>query len=486
MKRIVRFAPLIVLLVFVGAALLYSESLKTRVRVGATVPSFELPTLAGDDVRLDDFRGQPVFINFWAAWCPPCLEEMPAHDEFFRRYGDRMAYLAVNERETVARIERHLNEVRAEGLTMTLPILLDRRGAVGDTFRLGGMPETWVIDADGVARQHWVGPITFEQLQAGYYEATGEHIDDRDGGPFHGPGAARAILVVPGTNGGISELFVGGEGGLARYDMTVGGAAASDFTLEAVAGDTVLVLGRTADSDGPTVVTERGLPGLPDAPTAVASDGEGNELAWVPRYGLYGRRADDEWRPISSGLSPQMPWAALDADPFVPDRWLLASAGGLWESRDGGQSWRSTGMSVRTYAVRHDPISPRRVYLATDTGVWLSEDGGRTAARIPGSPQRVLVALDAIVTRHDGAMYEVGAMGESGTAGDVVGAGRLEIASGTGTAGDVHTAGSVTTPDDVSTVLAAVAPNGDVYTSGDAGVSWKLVVPVNAGTVNRE
>lgn len=439
MKRIGRYVPLVVLLVFVGGALLYSESLKARVQVGAAVPSFELPALDGGMVRLDDFRGRPVVINFWAAWCPPCLEEMPAHDEFYRRYGDRIAYLAVNERETVARIQRHLDEVDQAGLTMSLPILLDRRGAVGETFRLGGMPETWVIDADGVARRHWIGPVTFEQLQAGYWEATGRFIDERDGGPFHGRGAARAVLAVPGPDGRPAKIYIGGEGGLARYDLVNGGAAAADFVWEAADGEAITALSRSVSSRSPgepageaapVVVTDRGFSGLPGAPVALAADGSGRELAWVPFHGLYERDAgQDGWRAVPADLPAQMTWAGLDADPFAPGHWLLAGGAGLLESRDGGRTWRSTGVTVRSFAVRHDPLTPRRVYVATDTGIWLSEDGGRTARRLPGSPQRTLAALDAV---------------------PVPGGGVL---------------------------LTAAAPNGDVYISTDAGASWRLAIP---------
>lgn len=457
MKRVVRWLPVIVLLVFVGAALLYSESLKARVQVGAAAPSFELPALDGGTVRLDDFRGRPVIINFWAAWCPPCLEEMPAHDEFYRRYGDRIVYLAVNQRETVARIQRHLDEVKEAGLTMTLPILLDRRGSVGEAFRLGGMPETWVIDPQGIARRHWIGPVTFEQLQAGYWEATGRFIDEADGGPFHGRGAARAVLAVPGAGGGPARVYIGGEGGLARYDLAEGGAPAPDFVWEAVDGETVTALARlsggaaapgtdaAAGDDALLVVTDKGLEGLPAAPVALAQDASGTMLAWVPWHGLYERSpagtggtdtaADaaggpGPWREVAAELSPQMPWAGLDPDPFTPGRWLLAGGGGLLESRDGGRTWRATGVTVRSYAVRHDPVTPRRVYIATDTGIWLSEDGGRTAQRVPGSPQRQLAALDAVQAPGGGVL------------------------------------------------LTAAAPNGDVYVSTDAGATWRLIVPL--------
>lgn len=436
MKRIGRYLPVIVLLVFIGAAIIYSESLKTRVQVGAAAPEFELPTLTGETVRLSDFRGEPVFVNFWAAWCPPCLEEMPAHDEFYRRYGDRITYLAINERETIARIERHLREVEEQGLTMTLPILLDRRGSVGEAFRLGGMPETWVVDPEGIARQHWIGTVTFEELQAGYYLATGTHIDALDGGPFHSGRVARAVLAEVSENG-LTDIYVGGEGGLVRYDVSRGGAPADAFVRESIDGATVLALGRGAvkvdglgTAPGPVVVvTDEGIPGLPAAPTSVAVDATGQALAWVPNHGLYARSDDDEWQLVPTDLPLQMSWAHLDPDPFSPGRWLMATGVGVMESNDGGRTWRSTNVSVRTYALRHDPTTPGRVFIATDTGIWLSEDAGRTAQRVPGSPQRTLAALDVSVAP-GGAMW-----------------------------------------------LAAAAPNGDVYVSADAGTGWQLTIP---------
>ena len=432
MRRIGRFLPLIVLLAFVGGAIVYSESLKTRVQIGKAAPAFELPTLDGGTVRLSDFRGKPVYINFWAAWCEPCVEELPAHDEFYRRYHDRIAYLAVNERETTARIERHLREIEEKGLTMTMPILLDRQGRVGEAYRLGGMPETWLVDPDGIARYQWIGVSTFEQLQAGYFLATGQNIDAVDGGPFYA-GGARAVLAVPGDEG-LAYVYVGGTGGLARYDVRSGGAALSDYAWESREGETVLALARRGGPAGAAkadffVITDAGWNGLPAAPTSLAEDAAGHALAWVPGHGLFARAAGGTWEPVATELSPQMPWAHLDPDPFVPGRWLMATSSGLLESRDGGRTWRATNVAMRTYAVRHDPTAAGRVFLATDTGVWLSTDAGRTAKRIPGSPQRVLAALDLAV-------------------------------AGDGT-----------------TWLAAVAPNGDVYVSSGTASRWRLVVP---------
>src|SRR5690606_40924461 len=107
----------------------------------------------------------------------------------------------------------------------------------------------------------------------------------------------RAVRAVAGAGGGPARVYIGGEGGLARYDLAEGGAHAPDFVWEAVDGETVTALARlpggaaapgtdaAAGDDALLVVTDKGLEGLPAAPVALAQDASGTVLAWVPWQG---------------------------------------------------------------------------------------------------------------------------------------------------------------------------------------------------------
>ncbi|HEY8417566.1 MAG TPA: redoxin domain-containing protein [Limnochordales bacterium] len=435
--KLSRVIPLAVLACFVVGAIIYSESLQTRAEVGAVIPTFELQQLDGTRRRVSPPLGSPMVINFWASWCEPCLEEMPAHEAFYRRYGDRIVYLGINEREPPVKIREHLERLARDGAVVTYPILLDLNGQVGERFRQAGLPETWFVDPRGVARFHWRGLVRFEQLEAAYREAMGVAPDAGDGGPFHGTTGARSVLI--GAESGV--VYVGGSGGVARYQLTDGGAAGADFVWEPAAG--VPVLARTADG-APLVLTGDAWPGLPANPTALA-EGHGRRLAWVPGHGLFAAAAgqgagpaaapagDDAaaggWQPLVAAGNGLDGVAALAADPLVADRWLAATAAGLLESRDGGRTWRPLDLGLRVYGLAFDPAAPERLYLATDSGVWLSQDGGRRAVRLAGSPQRIIAGVDA-----------------------------AELPQG-------------------GTWLVAVAPNGDVYGSQDGGRTWALLVP---------
>ncbi len=111
-------------------------------------PALTLKSLEGSNLRLEEYRGQVVLINFWASWCGPCRQEMPVLDRLHHRYEDTgFAVLGVNvegdpesARETVDKTQ------------VTFPILLDDGQKVSELYSLEAMPSTVVIDRDGVIR----------------------------------------------------------------------------------------------------------------------------------------------------------------------------------------------------------------------------------------------------------------------------------------------------------------------------------------------
>lgn len=107
---------------------------------------FDLPDLAGGRVRLEHLRGQVVLVNFWATWCTPCREEMPALATLARELGPRgLAVIGVNYKEARATVEAF---VREQGLSF--PILLDEDGAAGAGAQVFALPTTLVVDRRGL------------------------------------------------------------------------------------------------------------------------------------------------------------------------------------------------------------------------------------------------------------------------------------------------------------------------------------------------
>lgn len=118
-----------------------------QAHVDSFAPDFELEDLNGARVRLSDFRGQVVVLNFWATWCPPCRVELPTLQRLEERRGDEIVLLAISQGEDKADVERF---VREGGYTFR--VLLDPRLIVGNTYGARSIPTTFVIDQDGVIR----------------------------------------------------------------------------------------------------------------------------------------------------------------------------------------------------------------------------------------------------------------------------------------------------------------------------------------------
>jgi cytochrome c biogenesis protein CcmG/thiol:disulfide interchange protein DsbE len=122
-------------------------------------PGFRVPSLeGGGEIALADYRGTPVVLNFWASWCGPCREEMPALVEFAdANPGLRVVGLAVNDRPEDSR-----RFARSLGVDFDLGV--DRDGDVAASYGATGLPITVVIDARGRVATTWFGPITRDDL----------------------------------------------------------------------------------------------------------------------------------------------------------------------------------------------------------------------------------------------------------------------------------------------------------------------------------
>lgn len=114
--------------------------------IGAPAPDFVLTDLHGQKVALSQFRGKVVLVNFWATWCPPCREEMPSMEQFYRRFQEQgLVLLAVNiEEDGDATVPRFL-----QGKGYSFPILLDTAAEVQNRYQVFRFPETFVIDRNG-------------------------------------------------------------------------------------------------------------------------------------------------------------------------------------------------------------------------------------------------------------------------------------------------------------------------------------------------
>jgi peroxiredoxin len=128
-----------------------------------TAPAFTVPGLGGSPIRLGDFKGQVILLNFWATWCPPCREEMPSMERLYRRFKSRgftILALSIDSRgeEVVAPF------VKSFGLTF--PIGLDPRMTVAGEYRMAGLPTSLLIDAGGAIVAVAVGPRDWDTRAA--------------------------------------------------------------------------------------------------------------------------------------------------------------------------------------------------------------------------------------------------------------------------------------------------------------------------------
>ncbi len=142
----------------ISEALSEAESADT-LALDAPAPGFELESLSGELVRLEDFRGRHVLLNFWATWCGPCRLEMPAFQDRFNEHVGDLQIVAVNFDEPQHEVQNFVDE-----LGLTFEILLDPGAEIQRLYQVRGYPTSYFVDAEGIIRVIHIGLMTEGQL----------------------------------------------------------------------------------------------------------------------------------------------------------------------------------------------------------------------------------------------------------------------------------------------------------------------------------
>ncbi len=129
-------------------------------------PDFIVLNSEGKEVRLSDYRGTPVVLNFWASWCPPCKAEMPDFETAYQTYGNEVQFLMVNltdgSYETIETAKKHIRNN-----AYTFPVFYDTQSSAAIAYGISSIPVTIFITKDGYIASGTVGMLSASRLEAG-------------------------------------------------------------------------------------------------------------------------------------------------------------------------------------------------------------------------------------------------------------------------------------------------------------------------------
>jgi peroxiredoxin len=124
--------------------------------VGKPAPDFTLARLDRKMVSLSDYRGKVVLVNIWATWCPPCVAEMPSIEKLYQQLkGNAFEILAVSlDEQGVSVLAPFMKKYN-----LTFPALIDTHGITKIAYKTTGVPESFIINKQGILAKKIVGPL---------------------------------------------------------------------------------------------------------------------------------------------------------------------------------------------------------------------------------------------------------------------------------------------------------------------------------------
>ncbi len=157
MRRIV--ALLVIITAVMTVVWVFSHNKKRdsseRIAVGSIAPEFEATTLEGKKVRLSDFQGQIVVLNFWASWCTSCMREMPLLNDIQKSSSALIETLFINVGESKATVSEYLKDH-----SFSFPVVIDVTGKISTAYEVSALPATFIINREGNIRKAILGEIT--------------------------------------------------------------------------------------------------------------------------------------------------------------------------------------------------------------------------------------------------------------------------------------------------------------------------------------
>jgi cytochrome c biogenesis protein CcmG/thiol:disulfide interchange protein DsbE len=153
-------AALLPLVLLVGWGTFILSRGATGARVGSEAPAFALADLDGNPLRLEDLRGRPVIVNFWASWCGPCVDEFP----LLRQARDRHAAEGLAVVGIVFRDNSEAARAFMQRMGATWQAAMDPGEETAERFGIYGPPETFFIDADGIVVARQIGTLSRDDL----------------------------------------------------------------------------------------------------------------------------------------------------------------------------------------------------------------------------------------------------------------------------------------------------------------------------------